>query len=739
MPPYDQRRQDNGKAFQNPEIEGDRPTEDETHRGLGNFVKEKLSSHHRTKSEEVGSLPSDNEDVEDEHGNMKHSSTKSCSEDLGSLENPHVILSDPSSSSASDHSDHEDDRDSQIDSLHKFQHHSLGLVPSSDKSQYGRAETLLLADTQPNTQIANTAPNEYLPDSRVNEIETKSSAKGLNEGDLLPDTQVIWSVHRSFGDNSCSPSQINPIAPTNLSFSFDGDGLLPDTQANSQKLHGPFDDDSGSPAQANDSERDIAPETVRGDDDLPDTQVNVQNFSDHFTQSTFTSSAIPKTTITNHFLSTKSSRFDTPIPDTQVGASYKYDSLLDNFQTSTMSDADLPDTQINRANDPIQPGLAYNQALRDDDLLETQRYCPAKVLTLRDEDLPDTQMAFLQALDSRNLSPENHHIPSTQLNISTSSITRASDHISKITDNGLQATQPNTPSSSSPFQNTPISSQSFADDDFDDTQASIAPTLFHRQRTAASIASFKSDLSAAPSKAEKAPLNKLTCWERKRIACSYNCPPSLTKAMKQWIRKTHNLLDPFREDDDCWFHPAPPAARVTASGILRSVGKLQKCFTWQDHRGKHSLVLNYGIVSKIVNYKMTKQQKDGFINKQWHLSHLCGNWTCLNPAHTTVEPGNINISRNNCFSHRSGCHHEPKCMKDKKISLAPDGKPISHSTLYTRGEATQQAVDNWDDWSMQSFDDGEVSISLNDEDETDFALHEEVEDEDAPVEESGDA
>lgn len=99
---------------------------------------------------------------------------------------------------------------------------------------------------------------------------------------------------------------------------------------------------------------------------------------------------------------------------------------------------------------------------------------------------------------------------------------------------------------------------------------------------------------------------------------------------------------------------------------------------------------------------MNKQQKDGFINKQWHLSHLCGNWTCLNPAHTTVEPGNVNISRNKCFSHRVGCLHQPPCIKEKKVPLGANGKLIHH--------LLQEEISGmWDDWRMPSFDDEDFS------------------------------
>ena len=236
----------------------------------------------------------------------------------------------------------------------------------------------------------------------------------------------------------------------------------------------------------------------------------------------------------------------------------------------------------------------------------------------------------------------------------------------------------------------------------------------------------------------KVPYNKVNCRERKRIIVSSSRPAALTKAMCQWVDKTNYLLDPFREDDDCWFHPLPPPAHVSINGIARPCGKLQKRFNWTDRHGKHSLVLNFGIACKLVNYKMTKQQKDGFINKQWHLSHLCGNWTCLNPAHTTIEPGNVNISRNNCFSHRSGCLHNPQCMKDKKVPLGADGKLVDHSASMASSYAPNDG-DDWDDWSVQGFDDGD-EFSMVDEnnesevtgykgDEESFIIVDEVDDE----------
>jgi hypothetical protein len=222
---------------------------------------------------------------------------------------------------------------------------------------------------------------------------------------------------------------------------------------------------------------------------------------------------------------------------------------------------------------------------------------------------------------------------------------------------------------------------------------------------------------------KKEPLNKATCRERKRIVVSSNRPPCLTKAMCQWVDSTNYLLNPFRDDDECWFHPSPPPAHLSMNGILRPCGKLQKRFNWKDRNGKHSLVLNFGIASKLVNHKMTKQQKDGFINKQWHLSHLCGNWTCLNPTHTTVEPGKVNIGRNNCFSHCSGCLHHPPCMKDKKVALGADGRLVEHMNSFASNIRPVNIAD-WEDWSAQGFNDGDDFTMIDDNEDLEFPADE---------------
>ncbi len=340
--------------------------------------------------------------------------------------------------------------------------------------------------------------------------------------------------------------------------------------------------------------------------------------------------------------------------------------------------------------------------------------------------LPDTQRPEFQRTGIILGIEEDHNPPETQSNSSQlvhpvlppTNLPMTNQHLLLVDKQRNQKK----PEASFPTPNTFIR-LSQIENDFTDTQPSSADNPELPNLADLPFVNACNDLSPPQLSIRKEPLNKASCRERKRIVVSSNRPPCLTKAMCQWVDSTNYLLDPFRDDDECWFHPSPPPAHLSMNGILRPCGKLQKRFNWKDRNGKHSLVLNFGIASKLVNHKMTRQQKDGFINKQWHLSHLCGNWTCLNPTHTTVEPGNVNISRNNCFSHRSGCLHNPSCMKDKKVALGADGQQVDHTTSFASNINTEK-ISDWEDWSAQDFNDGEDFTMVGQNEDLEFPADE---------------
>lgn len=144
----------------------------------------------------------------------------------------------------------------------------------------------------------------------------------------------------------------------------------------------------------------------------------------------------------------------------------------------------------------------------------------------------------------------------------------------------------------------------------------------------------------------------------------YTPDGGLKEKMKQEVHDVYELFDLCNEDD-CWLHPSPPLARSNG----RPPGTIQCYFVWKGWAGNNRLNVNFGIVALIIEHQLTEEQKEGYVNKSWHLSHLCGNWTCCNWRHMTVESGRINNSRNQCFRDATQCSHDPQCMKDRKRRL----------------------------------------------------------------------
>lgn len=131
--------------------------------------------------------------------------------------------------------------------------------------------------------------------------------------------------------------------------------------------------------------------------------------------------------------------------------------------------------------------------------------------------------------------------------------------------------------------------------------------------------------------------------------------------MKNYVRDVCELFDGMGSDD-CWLHPSPPPDRRNG----RPTGTIQCRFLWKDSSGNHRLMVNVGFVLLIVQSQLSEEQKQGYVSESWHLSHLCGNWTCCNWRHMTVESGRINNSRNQCFPIHGYCWHKPPCMKRRK-------------------------------------------------------------------------
>ena len=145
----------------------------------------------------------------------------------------------------------------------------------------------------------------------------------------------------------------------------------------------------------------------------------------------------------------------------------------------------------------------------------------------------------------------------------------------------------------------------------------------------------------------------------------YSPHDAMKRKMKKSVDDIYKLFDDSCSDDSCWLHPEPPPACPNG----RPKGAIISEFSWRDASGKHKLRVNIGIVALIIKHQLTRKRMEGYVHQSWHLSHLCGNWTCCNWRHMTVESGRINVSRNQCFLQSSACRHDPPCMKDRKRRL----------------------------------------------------------------------
>ncbi|MCJ1390992.1 hypothetical protein MMC18_003853 [Xylographa bjoerkii] len=186
----------------------------------------------------------------------------------------------------------------------------------------------------------------------------------------------------------------------------------------------------------------------------------------------------------------------------------------------------------------------------------------------------------------------------------------------------------------------------------------------------------------------KIPRNAISVEDRKRYFIE-TPPAHMVREMKKRVADIYGILDPQRSDGECWLHPKPPLP----------YGSIRYNFHWKDQNSCQALSVNFGVIALLVESSLTEHQQKGYINNAWHLSHLCGNWTCCNWRHFTVEKGSINIQRNACFIHRNGCIHNPPCMKHLKRRLSFATSPTSKVPLpgETLGAVPGEKAQNGDE------------------------------------------
>lgn len=145
-----------------------------------------------------------------------------------------------------------------------------------------------------------------------------------------------------------------------------------------------------------------------------------------------------------------------------------------------------------------------------------------------------------------------------------------------------------------------------------------------------------------------------------------------TDSMRESMKKHYNavvlLFDTAKSGDDCWLHPYPPEKQ---DGTPRGVISLP--YRWRDDLNRiHVYSPNFGIIARILNCGLSKEEIEGVIYNAWHASHRCGNSTCCNWKHFKIEPGPVNSSRNGCLRHGSlshVCTHTPVCLTEKTRKL----------------------------------------------------------------------
>lgn len=187
-----------------------------------------------------------------------------------------------------------------------------------------------------------------------------------------------------------------------------------------------------------------------------------------------------------------------------------------------------------------------------------------------------------------------------------------------------------------------------------------------KSRSSTELVDFKEDLDSDKplNLEERKRLFYYTHWRQRRLA------------LEHLLERYHADLQGSRSQSNCWLYkgpllPKPPIHTIRRGVVFKHNGRVQK------------LDINIVIISMLLEGLLTNEHKEGIIHNGWQASHLCGNWTCLNPRHIYPELGSINRSRNSCYRDKEGpCIHQPPCMKSFNVdvkSLRP--APIAYTSI----------------------------------------------------------
>jgi hypothetical protein len=148
----------------------------------------------------------------------------------------------------------------------------------------------------------------------------------------------------------------------------------------------------------------------------------------------------------------------------------------------------------------------------------------------------------------------------------------------------------------------------------------------------------------------------------------------LRRSVQELLYCINTNEDTNQAENDCWIN-----SQAKGHGRIAIHINLGRGNNW---------IMNFGIASLLIHGKLTTTQKEGIVNEGWELSHLCGNWRCMNHEHFTVESKTTNLQRMACFNiNNRTCTHSPPCMIQHKTdhgsyrSLKPKSHEMQKASL----------------------------------------------------------
>ncbi|CAI6335592.1 unnamed protein product [Periconia digitata] len=122
----------------------------------------------------------------------------------------------------------------------------------------------------------------------------------------------------------------------------------------------------------------------------------------------------------------------------------------------------------------------------------------------------------------------------------------------------------------------------------------------------------------------------------------------------------------------------PHSCHLFAGQASGNSSSIKFSISFKHHSQRYRLTLNFGVINLLLHNRLTPEDIHGLVYEKWHLSHLCGNWRCVNIEHIRVEPGAVNENRNKCLRPRKGdpveCEHTPKCLTEHTLPITEEDK-----------------------------------------------------------------